>query len=40
MLKDLLGYELGWYVIKSSESPSDFTGFDHVTSQVHIPVNV
>lgn len=34
MFKSSAGYEHDWYVIKSSEKP--FTGFDHVTNQVHI----
>lgn len=34
MLKRSLGYELSWYIVRSSEKP-----FGHVTNQVHIPVN-
>lgn len=40
MFKPLPGYEFGWYVIESSESPTGFTGFDHETNQVDIPVTI
>lgn len=39
MLKSSTGYEHGWYVVKSSDKPfSHYT--DHVTNQVHIPINI
>lgn len=39
MLKRPSAYEHGWYVMKSSDKLfSHYT--DHVTNQVHIPINV
>lgn len=35
--KSSLRYEFDWS--NTSKSPSGFTGFDHVTNQVYIPVN-
>lgn len=36
MLNCSPGYELGWYLIKSSERRFDYTECDHVTNRVQI----